>query len=69
MSEFVVVDAEGRFLGFGGRGAWFKEFPEARTFESIKQAIAAARHTRVLCEVVEDYGLETQRSIETVEGK
>jgi hypothetical protein len=65
MSEYVVIDAAGRFLGYGPK-AWHAEFPEARTFEDRAKALAAARHTKTLCEVVEDYGLDTQRSIETV---
>lgn len=65
MSEYVVINAEGQFLGYGGR-VWSSEWPEARTFDSITKALAAARHTGALCEVVEDYGIETQRTIETV---
>jgi hypothetical protein len=66
MSEFVIVDAEGRFLA--GPRQWSAEYPDARVFESKTKAIAAARHTGVLCEVVSDYGVETQRTIETVCG-
>jgi len=64
MSEFVVIDEDGRFLS--GPRKWSHEFPDARLFYERAQAIAAARHTKVLCEVVEDYGVETQRTIETV---
>jgi len=64
MSEFVVLDAEGRFLA--GPRQWSAEWPDARTFDSKTKAVAAARHTKVLCEVVEDYGMDNQRSVETV---
>lgn len=64
MPEFVVVDAEGRFLA--GPRQWSAEYPDARTFTVKTVAIAAARRAGVLCEVIEDYGVETQRSIETV---
>jgi hypothetical protein len=64
MSEFVVVDAEGRFLA--GPRQWSAEYPDARTFEVASVAIAAAKRAGVLCEVVEDYGIETQRTVETV---
>lgn len=67
MSEFVVVDADGRFLGFGSK-SWCVEFPDARTFDSKVKAIAAARHAKTLCDIVEDYGCETQRVVDTVQG-
>lgn len=65
MSEYVVLDVDGRFLGYGPR-AWVTEFPEARTFEKLGTAKAAARITGTLCEVVEDYGLDSQKTIETI---
>lgn len=64
MSEFVVRDASGRFLS--GPRQWSAEACDARTFEVAATAIAAARRSGVLCEVVEDFGVETQRTIETV---
>ena len=64
MSEFVVLDENGRFLS--GPKQWSPEFPDARTFEVKSVAIAAARASKVLCEVVEDYGLDTQKTVETV---
>lgn len=67
MSEFVIVDASGRFLA--GPRQWSAEYPDARVFDVKTVAIAAARRAGVLCEVVEDYGCETQRVIDTVEGK
>lgn len=64
MSEFVIVDADGRFLS--GPRQWSREYPDARVFEVKKVAIAAALRAGVLCEVVEDYGMETEHSVETV---
>lgn len=67
MSEYVVVDANGHFLGFAGR-AFCREYPDARTFEAKGTAIKAARYAKVLCDVVEDYGMDSQRVVATVEG-
>jgi hypothetical protein len=64
MAEFVVIDADGRFLS--GPRMWSHEYPDARLFTSASVAIAAAKRAGVLCEVVSDYGVETQRTIETV---
>ncbi len=64
MSEYVILDAAGRFLS--GPRQWSTEYPDARMFEVKKVAIAAAQRTGVLCEVVEDYGMDTQRTVETV---
>ncbi len=66
MSEFVVVDASGRFLSFAGR-SFVSEYPDARLFTAKGTAIKAARYAKVLCDVVEDYGLESQRVVATVE--
>ena len=62
--EFVVVDADGRFLS--GPRQWSKEYPDARMFEVKKVAIAAAVRAGVLCEVVENYGMDDQRTVDTV---
>jgi hypothetical protein len=67
MPELVILDADGRFLS--GPRIWSKEYPDARIFDNKKTAIAAARHCKALCEVVEDYGMETQRTVATVQGK
>jgi hypothetical protein len=67
MSEYVVLDAAGRFLGPGRR--WFAEYPEAMVWDNASTARKAAHGVKVLCEVVEDYGLSTQRTIDTVQGK
>jgi hypothetical protein len=68
MGEFVVIDANGHFLGFAGR-AFFREYPDARLFTAKGTAVKAARYTHVLCDVVEDYGMETQRVVATVYGQ
>ena len=67
MTEFVVIDAQGRFLA--GPRHWVVEYPDALLFEKKSIAVKAARHTGILCEVVEDYGMDTQRTVDTVEGK
>ncbi len=67
MSEYVVVDASGRFLSFAGR-TFTSEYPDARLFEAKGTAVKAARYAKVLCDVVEDYGMDTQRVVATVEG-
>lgn len=48
----------GRFLGSSGR--WYPEYPDAQEFASFTKACAAAKKTGVMCEVWEDYGLETE---------
>jgi len=68
MSEFVVVDSSGRFLSHAGR-SFTGEYPDARTFEAKGTAIKAARYTKVLCDVVEDYGLDSEKVVATVEGE
>ena len=67
MPEFVIVNASGQFLA--GPRQWSAEYPDARVFDVKSVAIAAARRTLTLCDIVEDYGCETQRVIDTVEGK
>lgn len=64
MSEYVILDASGRFLS--GPRQWSTEYPDARIFEVKKVALAAALRAGVLCEVVEDYGMDTQCVIDTV---
>jgi len=64
MAEYLIRDAEGRFLS--GPRQWSDAWSDARTFEVKATAIAAARRSGVLCEVVQDFGLETQQVIETV---
>ena len=63
MPEFVVLDVEGRFWC---AGRWVREYPDATIYPNRSQAKKAAERSKVLCEVVEDYGVETQRTIETV---
>jgi hypothetical protein len=63
MPEFVVVDAEGKFLA--GPRTWSKEYPDALVWEIASNARKAAARCGALCEVVEDYGLDSQKSVET----
>lgn len=64
MPEFVIRDADGQFLS--GPRQWSRQFIDARTFDVEKVALAAATRCGVLCEVVEDFGCDTQRVIATV---
>lgn len=66
MPEIIVRDEQGRFLQ--GARSWVSEYPDARMFGAPGAAVRAARATGVLCEVVEDHGLETERVIDTVQG-
>jgi hypothetical protein len=64
MREIVVRDVEGRFLGPGRR--WVTEYSDAWIFTRLVVALTAARALGVLCEVVEDHGVETERVLDTV---
>lgn len=79
-TEIVVVatqkngDGLPRFLA---NRDWFREYPEAEIFESTRAASRAAKGARAIGEegvsdadfqvqVVADYGLESERVLETV---
>lgn len=68
MSEYVILDASGRFLaGFAlNLAVWTQDAANARVWERVAPALKAAKMTRELCEIVEDYGVETQRTIDTI---
>jgi hypothetical protein len=58
---FVIVNHDGKFLGFYG---WVKKYPDAQVFDNLKDAKAMWATARpTFSDIVADYGLETERKI------
>ncbi len=62
--EFIIRNVTGQFLGYGRQ--WVNEYPDAMQWDSAQKARRAAAGVKTLCEIVEDYGLDSEAVVDTV---
>lgn len=68
--NLCLIDHHGRFVGFHHRVV--EEYPDAEKFALLGNAKKAARDTAIRrggpVNIISDYGMETERIVDTIQG-